>query len=85
VADGVRRRVCLAAGADLAVDVRDVASHGAQAEHEFAGYFEIGTAGGDQAQDLDFASCEVVWIGGLLTALLFTDSRGVDWPHRPHA
>src|SRR5439155_5380791 len=62
VSHGVRRCVDLAAGADLAVDVRDVPRHGAQAEHKLAGYFEIRTAGGDQAQDLDFPMCKVVRI-----------------------
>src|SRR5205823_9388078 len=84
VPNRVRCRVGFAAGADLAVDVCDVPRDGAEAEDEFARYFGIGAAGGDEAQDLSFANCEVVWISGLLRKGKFADTSGIDGPHRPY-
>src|SRR5439155_25822317 len=80
----VRCRVDLAAGADLAVDVRDVPRDGAQAEYELAGDFRIRPARRDQAQNLDFATCEMVWMSGLETSTRFSSSgvvRRIDSPH----
>src|SRR5438132_4382637 len=85
VADRVGGRVGFAAGAYLAVDIRDVPGHGTQAEHKLAGYLKIGASGGDQAQDLDFASCQLARISRLRARGRFPDIGGAGRLHRPDA